>query len=63
MSEEKTFSDSIKSIGDQIAGLTLKDAVDLGLILHADGEHRHSIFIPFYFFRNADDHPQASATR
>jgi len=29
MSEEKTFSDSIKSIGDQIAGLTLKDAVDL----------------------------------
>lgn len=29
MSEEKTFSDSIKTIGDQIAGLTLKDAVDL----------------------------------
>jgi large subunit ribosomal protein L7/L12 len=29
MSEDKTFSDSIKTIGDQIAGLTLKDAVDL----------------------------------
>jgi len=27
--EAKTFSDSIKTIGDQIAGLTLKDAVDL----------------------------------
>ncbi|NLW87685.1 MAG: 50S ribosomal protein L7/L12 [Planctomycetes bacterium] len=29
MSEEKTFSDDIKSLGDQIVKLTLKQAVDL----------------------------------
>ncbi|MCA9282681.1 MAG: 50S ribosomal protein L7/L12 [Phycisphaeraceae bacterium] len=28
--EAKTFSDKIKKLGDEIAGLTLKEAVDLG---------------------------------
>jgi large subunit ribosomal protein L7/L12 len=29
MSDTKTFSDAIKQLGDKLAGLTLKDAVDL----------------------------------